>query len=353
LRTPLPLAGIAAAALRLIDAETAHRTTVRLLAAGFGPRVRASCDPRLETSLAGLKFAHPLGLAAGFDKCAQCPDACLDLGFSFVEIGAVTPRPQPGEPRPRLFRLAEDRAVINRMGFNNDGLDAIAARLRARRKRGVVGANLGANKDSPDRIEDYCEGARRLAGLVDFFTINVSSPNTPGLRALQSRAALDELVSRVLAVRDAAALHAPVFLKIAPDLTDTDKSDIAATVRARGIDALIVSNTTIARLSALKSRHAAEGGGLSGAPLFAPSTALLREFFSLLKDDVPLVGVGGVFTARDVYRKILAGATLVELYTALIYEGPGLPARIVRELPAFLDADGFATVAEAVGAAAK
>lgn len=330
--------------------EDAHRLTVRMLKAGFGPKAQLE-TPRLAIDLAGLSFPNMLGLAAGFDKNAEAPDAMLDVGFGFVEVGAVTPRPQPGNDRPRVFRLRADAGVINRYGFNNDGLEAVAARLNARARRGIVGVNLGANKDSADRIEDYVAGVKALAGLVDFYTVNISSPNTPGLRALQGKDALVDLMTRVLAARDEADTHAPVFLKIAPDLTDEDKADIAATAKELSLDGLIVSNTTLDRPASLRSTDAGQAGGLSGRPLFAPSTKLLREFYAALGPAIPLVGVGGVFSARDAYEKILSGARLVQLYTALIYEGPGLPQRILKELPGFLDADGFQTVAEAVGAA--
>ncbi|MEE2690466.1 MAG: quinone-dependent dihydroorotate dehydrogenase [Pseudomonadota bacterium] len=351
MRAPLYLADAAARAMRFVDPERAHALTVKAMASGVGPRARLAPDPRLKTVVAGVEFPNPLGLAAGFDKNAQVPDAMLALGFGFVEVGAVTPKPQPGNDRPRVFRLREDLAVINRYGFNNDGLDRIAERLRSRRRlKGIVGVNLGANKDSADRVEDYVAGVRRLERLVDFYTVNISSPNTPGLRALQDRAALDDLLARVLAARDGLQRKAPVFLKVAPDLADADKADIAASARAAKLDALIVSNTTIERPSSLSSPYASEKGGLSGAPLFAPSTALLREFRQALAGEVPLVGVGGVSSAREAYVKILAGASLVQLYTALVFHGPGLVAQIVGELPGFLQADGFASVAEAVGA---
>lgn len=352
MKTPLWLAELGAKAMGAVDAETAHHLTIRMLKDGFGPKVELN-TPRLAIQVAGLSFPNPLGLAAGFDKNAEAPDAALDMGFGFVEVGAVTPRPQPGNDRPRVFRLRADAAVINRYGFNNEGLDAVAARLKARARRGVVGVNLGANKDSEDRAEDYVKGVRALAGLVDFFTVNISSPNTPGLRALQGKASLEALMRRVLAARDEAAAGTPVFLKIAPDLADEDKADIADVAKALALDALIISNTTITRAANLRSANAQEKGGLSGAPLFAMSTALLREFYAALGGDVPLIGVGGVSSARDAYEKILAGAALVQLYTALVYEGPGLPSRILRELPMFLDADGFATVAEAVGAGGR
>jgi dihydroorotate dehydrogenase len=337
-------------AVRVLDAEDAHRATVRFMASPLAPRFHVRSDPVLRTRVAGIDFPNPLGLAAGFDKNAEVPDAMLRLGFGFVEVGAVTPHPQPGNDRPRVFRLVEDEAVINRYGFNNDGLDAIAARLRKRRRRGVVGINLGANKDSADRIEDYATGVRRLSGLVDFYTVNISSPNTPGLRALQDRKALDELLARVIAARDAAKHKTPLFLKVAPDLSDADKADIAGAVVDHRIDALIVSNTTIARAATLRSRFASEKGGLSGKPLFLPSTALLREFYKVLKGRAPLIGVGGVSSLDEAYVKIRAGASLVQLYTGLIFKGPRLIADIVEGLPARLRADGFTKVDEAVGA---
>ncbi len=351
MNTPLFLAELGAKAMGALDAETAHHLTVRMLKAGFGPKV-ALDTPRLAAKVAGLSFPNPLGLAAGFDKNAEAPDAALDMGFGFVEVGAVTPRPQPGNPRPRVFRLRADAGVINRYGFNNDGLDAVAARLKARERRGIAGVNLGANKNSEDRTEDYVKGVKALAGLVDFFTVNISSPNTPGLRALQGKASLEELMRRVITARDEAAAGTPVFLKIAPDLADEDKADIADVARVMKLDALIVSNTTITRAPNLRSDKASEKGGLSGKPLFAMSTALLREFYGVIGNDIPLIGVGGVSTARDAYEKILAGASLVQLYTALVYEGPGLPLRILKELPSFLDADGFGQIGEAVGAGA-
>jgi dihydroorotate dehydrogenase len=343
-------ANLGARALRLLDAETAHRAAVRLMASPLAPTFAVDADPMLAIRVAGLDFAHPLGLAAGFDKNAEAADRLFRLGFSFVEIGAVTPQPQPGNPRPRVFRLPEDEAVINRYGFNSDGLVRVAARLSRRRRAGIVGANLGANKNSADRAADYAAGVRALAGLVDFCTVNVSSPNTPGLRALQDKASLEALLSRVLAARAQSPAKMAVFLKVAPDLTDADKSDIVAAIGARPIDGLIVANTTIARPAALKGAHAAEAGGLSGRPLFAPSTALLREFHAALKGRTPLIGVGGVSSAADAYAKIRAGASLVQLYTALIYRGPSLAADIVRALPGLLRADGFSSLADAVGA---
>ncbi|HNS86409.1 MAG TPA: quinone-dependent dihydroorotate dehydrogenase [Parvularculaceae bacterium] len=338
-----------AKAMRLLDPEAAHRATVAMMASPFAPSFHVHADPMLATRVAGLDFSNPLGLAAGFDKNAEVPNAMLRLGFGFVEVGAATPRPQAGNERPRIFRLIEDEAVINRYGFNNDGLEKIAARLRRRRRIGIVGVNLGANKDSDDRIEDFVTGVKGLEGLVDFYTVNISSPNTPGLRALQDKAALIGLLSRVVKARDALAVKAPIFLKVAPDLADADKADIAGAALEQKIDALIISNTTIARPEWLKSANAPEKGGLSGKPLFLPSTELLAEFHSTLKRKIPLIGVGGVSSAEDALAKIRAGASLVQLYTALIYQGPGLIPTIIERLPALLKAEGFSSLGEAVG----
>ena len=345
------MADFGARAMTRLDPERAHNLTVKLMAAGMGPVLPRSrrAAPALSTVVAGISFPNPLGLAAGFDKNAEAYRAMLRLGFGFAEVGAVTPRPQPGNDRPRVFRLREDRAVINRYGFNNVGVERVAARL-PRRRPGVVGVNLGANKDSADRVEDFVIGLRRLDGRADFFTINISSPNTPGLRALQDKASLDDLLKRVCAARDAMTDPAPLFLKIAPDLTDEDKADIAQSLQASAVDGLIVSNTTVVRPESLISADAAQSGGLSGAPLFAPSTALLKEFHQTLAGEKPLIGVGGVSSGRDAYEKILAGADLVQLYTALIYEGPGLVARILQDLEEMSRSDGFSTISDAVGA---
>lgn len=334
------------ALLRLLPPETAHSATIRAtrIAAPFlGPP--PADDPRLAMEAFGLRFANPIGLAAGFDKDAQVPDAMLRFGFGFVECGTVTPRPQPGNPRPRLFRLSADRAVVNRMGFNNAGMDAAAARLAARPRTGIVGINIGANKDSTDRIADYVAGFVRLAPLADYVTVNVSSPNTPGLRGLQDRAALERLLGDLLAARVRGGLAVPVLLKIAPDLDLQALDDIAAV--ARGIDGIVVSNTTVARPATLKSAQAKEAGGLSGVPLFALSTEVLRQMRR--RTPLPLIGVGGIASGADAYAKIRAGASLVQLYTALAFEGPGLVPRIKRELLACLDRDGFAHLRDAVG----
>jgi dihydroorotate dehydrogenase len=345
---------IATGGLRVLDAETAHGVTVGLLRAGLGPRAARGGQPRLAVKLCGLELNNPVGLAAGFDKNAETPDAMLDAGFGFVECGTVTPLAQAGNPRPRLFRLSQDRAVINRLGFNNLGLEAFAARLAARPRRGVVGANIGANKDSTDRIGDYVVGLRRLWGLADYFSVNISSPNTPGLRALQTRAALAELLGRLdEARRDLTSQSGrhPVFLKVAPDLAEDEIEAIVEASIAHGLDALIVGNTSLSRPEVLRSPLKDEAGGLSGAPLAPLSTRVLGQFHQAATGRIVLIGVGGIASGADAYARIRAGASAVQLYSAMVYEGPGLVARIRRDLDAHLAADGFASVAEAVGTA--
>ncbi len=339
---------LAARALHVLDPEDAHRAALLGLKLGLGPRDIGPDDPILSTTLAGLTLPNCVGLAAGFDKDAQVPDAMLGAGFGFVECGTVTPLPQAGNPRPRLFRLSPDRAVVNRMGFNNQGLEAYVGRLAARRRRGVVGANIGANKDAPDRVADYVTGLQRVAGVCDYVTVNVSSPNTPGLRALQTRAALDELLGRLAEVRATMPARPPVFLKVAPDLDADEPAEITAAVRRHGFDGIIVSNTTVERPSTLRSPHAGETGGLSGAPLLEPSTTMLRAFRQA-DATLPLIGVGGISSGADAYAKIRAGADAVQLYSALVYAGPGLVKRIKRDLAALLRADDFVTVADARG----
>lgn len=339
---------VAGPLLRRLDPETAHRLAIKALKAGLAGRATAPDDRRLAVRAFGRDFPNPVGLAAGFDKNAEAMDALLGLGFGFVEVGGVTPRPQPGNPRPRVFRLPEDDAVINRMGFNNDGLEAVAARLKARRTTGpgLLAVNLGKNKDTEDAASDYEKGATAFAPLADLLVINVSSPNTPGLRALQGKEPLVEIIRRTRA----RCGTTPLLLKIAPDLTAEDEVDICAVARAEGLDGLVVSNTTLARPDRLRGAARRETGGLSGKPLFQPSTALLRRVYARTEGAIPLVGVGGIDCGADAYAKIRAGATLVQLYTALIYHGPGLVRRIKAELLACLDRDGFASVAEAVGA---
>ncbi|MGD9665481.1 MAG: quinone-dependent dihydroorotate dehydrogenase [Novosphingobium sp.] len=338
----------------LLDPERAHRLAITALRLGGTRKIPVS-DPRLQTSVAGITFPNPIGMAAGFDKDGEVPDALLGLGFGFVEAGSITPLPQAGNPKPRLFRLTEDRAVINRMGFNNGGSEAAAARFAARQgKSGVVGINIGANKDSADRIADYAIMARLMAPFATYLAVNVSSPNTPGLRALQDESALAALLDAVVAARDdscrASAKAPPVFLKVAPDLEPADIDAIARIAIEKRLGALIVSNTTISR-PPLLSAHAGEAGGLSGAPLRDLAQQRLIDFHKATGGAIPLIGVGGIATANDAWARIRAGASLVQLYSAMVYEGPGLPRRIAKGLVQLMERDGFATIAEAVGTA--
>jgi dihydroorotate dehydrogenase len=339
---------LATRALRALDPEDAHGAAILGLKAGLGPKAPAA-DPALMIELAGLSLPNPVGLAAGFDKNAEVPGAMLAAGFGFVECGTVTPRPQRGNPRPRLFRLTEDGAVINRMGFNNAGVERFARRL-GKRPEGVVGANIGANKDSEDRIGDYVTGLQRLWGLADYFTVNVSSPNTPGLRALQTGEALTELLGRVSETRLHLPGHAPLFLKVAPDLDEAEVETIADTVAGFGFEGVIVGNSTLSRPEGLKSRWRGEAGGLSGAPLMGLATRVLRQFHEAAHGRFVLIGVGGVASGVDAYAKIRAGARAVQLYSALAFQGPELVTAIRRDLVARLRADGFSTLTEAAGA---
>ena len=338
--------------LRLLPPETAHRLAVRALAWGLAPLPKRRDFALLKTRLWGRDFASPIGLAAGFDKDAEVIDGLLALGFDFVEAGTVTPLPQKGNPKPRLFRLTEDRALINRLGFNSGGLDAFAARLAGRRRRGWVGVNIGVNKDSADPIADYVAGLEALHDRAAYIAVNVSSPNTPGLREFQMRDALATLVRTLMETRakltpeDRRPL--PLLIKIAPDLDESAIADIAVVALELGLDGMIISNTTIAR-GGLESPQKDEAGGLSGAPLFARSTSLLAAMFRVTEGRVPLIGVGGVASGADAYAKIRAGASLVQLYTALIYHGPGLVDSIKADLAARLKADGFTHIADAVG----
>ena len=342
------LSDLGAGLLRRLDAETAHGLAIRALQIAPLP-TPAPDDPVLRTSVAGLSLPNPVGLAAGLDKNGEALGGLGRLGFGFVECGSVTPLAQPGNQKPRLFRLSEDRAVINRMGFNNLGLEAFAARLERRPRSVVVGANLGANKDTQDKAADYVSGLRRLRGLSDYVTVNVSSPNTPGLRALQGRAALDDLLGRLNQARGGD--RTPVFLKIAPDLSGDEVGLIVEASLDHAIDALIVSNTTLDRPGTLRSAHRAEAGGLSGAPLKARAAAALQAAAEASSGRLPLIAVGGIDSGAEAYARIRAGACAVQLYSALIYEGPGLVGRMKRELAARLRADGFSSVAEAASAA--
>ncbi len=338
--------------VKTLPPEAAHNAALRALSFGLGPKHNCNHGV-LKTEIAGLSLPNPVGLAAGFDKDAQVPDAMLAAGFGFVECGSVTPLPQAGNPRPRLFRLPEDQAVINRMGFNNRGLDNFAKNLRARQDRpGIVGANLGANKDSTDRAADYITGLAALWGLADYFTINVSSPNTPGLRDLQGGEALEDLLGRISEARQNLTgdqPSPPIFLKVAPDLDFAQIERITEQARTYGMSGIIVSNTTIARPAHLKSAHKTETGGLSGKPLMRPSTRILAEFYAASGGHIPLIGVGGIANGGDAYIKIRAGASAVQLYSALVYKGPSLAAEICDDLAARLKADGFGSVSEAVG----
>lgn len=340
------------ALLRRLDPERAHRLSIKALATGLVPADPAPRDPALAVDAFGLSFPNPLGMAAGFDKDAEVPGPLLKLGFGFVEIGTVTPLAQPGNPRPRVFRLRQDRALINRLGFNNGGHAAAHERLAARRFAGIVGVNLGANKVTHDRVDDYVRGIRAFADVADYFTINISSPNTPGLRDLQGAEALDELLARVLTARAEMAeigRRVPLLVKVAPDLDDAGIDAIAAAALKHAVDGLIVSNTTIARPPLKDARTAEETGGLSGRPLFDPSTVVLAKVAERIDGRMPLIGVGGVSSGETAFAKIAAGASLVQLYTGLVYEGGPLVGRILRHLAAEVHRRGMSSIAEAVG----
>ncbi|MCB1445197.1 MAG: quinone-dependent dihydroorotate dehydrogenase [Rhizobiaceae bacterium] len=342
------------AGLFRLDPEAAHGLSIGALKAGLAPRARLAPDPRLAVDVAGLHVPNPLGLAAGYDKNAEVPDALLGLGFGFVEIGTVTPRPQPGNPRPRLFRLAADEAVVNRFGFNSEGHASALRRLTARHgRRGIVGVNIGANKDAADRIADYVAGIRAFSGIAGYFTANISSPNTPGLRDLQARDSLRALLAAVLAARDEEAIRigrkAPVFLKIAPDLTEEGLDDVADEIRASTLDGLIVSNTTLSRAGLTDGEQAKEAGGMSGKPLFERATIVLAKMRRRLGGNLPIIGVGGVHSPETAAEKIRAGADLVQLYSSMVYEGPGLPARILRGLSAVCDAEKLGSIRDLRG----
>jgi dihydroorotate dehydrogenase len=334
--------------------EVASELTLRALKAGMGwlmvDRAAEEPDPpMLGQRLWDLAFPNPIGLAAGCDKDGHVAQAIRRFGFGFVEIGTVTPRPQPGNAKPRVFRLDKDQAIVNRMGFNSSGLDAVIGRLSRRPHTGIVGINLGVNRDTRDAAADYAEGIRRVAGLADYLVVNISSPNTPGLRDLQRRTILESLLRPLLHMRDEVAGRVPLLVKIAPDLSPAEREDIASVALGTGIDGLVVSNTTVDRPAGLVSRNAQQAGGLSGRPLFAASTALLSDMYRLTRGQLPLIGVGGVASASDAYAKILAGAHLVQLYTALVFAGPHLVSQIKKGLADLLRRDGFASIAEAIG----
>lgn len=342
--------------LRRLPAEAARDLTLLALQAGLGRwmtdrEAGAPDPPLLRQQLWGIDFPNPLGLAAGYDKDARVAEAALRLGFGFVEIGTVTPRPQPGNPKPRVFRLEQDQAIINRMGFNSEGLAAVVDRLSRHPPSGIVGVNLGKNRDSTDAAADYVEGIRRAARVADYLVVNISSPNTPGLRELQRRANLEALLRTLLRARQDGGCRVPLLVKIAPDLTSAEREDVASVALQAGIDGLIVSNTMVDRPVGLASRHAQQAGGLSGRPLFAPSTAVLSEMYRLTGGLLPLIGVGGIANASDAYTKIRAGASLVQLYTALVFTGPRLVCRIKKDLADLLRRDGFTSISQAVGTA--
>jgi len=338
--------------LFLLDPEAAHGLSIKGLKTGLVPACAAPADPRLAQTVAGLSFANPIGLAAGYDKNAEVPEALLRLGFGFTEIGTVTPKPQAGNDKPRIFRLVEDEAVINRLGFNNEGHQAALQRLKSCARSAMIGVNIGANKDSADRIADYVTGIRTFYGVARYFTANISSPNTPGLRDLQARESLSALLSAVLAARDEearkAGIRVPVFLKIAPDLTEEGMDDIAAVALDHALDGLIVSNTTLSR-EGLRDQQAKESGGLSGKPLFEKSTIVLAKMRKRVGADLPIIGVGGVSSAETAAEKIRAGANLVQLYSCMVYEGPALPGKIVRGLSTLCDREKLASISDIRG----
>jgi dihydroorotate dehydrogenase len=336
--------------LHRFDPETAHSMALTALRFGLAPTIGTVTSTRLRTTLAGMTLANPVGLAAGFDKNATALRPLSRAGFGFIEVGAATPRPQPGNPKPRLFRLTEDRAVINRFGFNNDGMQAIAARLAERPRDAVIGLNLGANKDSDNRAGDFATVLATCAAHLDFATVNVSSPNTEKLRDLQGKDALSALLAGVMETRNALDRPIPIFLTIAPDLSDAEIADVAEVALSSGIDGLIATNTTLDR-DGLSSAHRDEKGGLSGRPLFEKSTRALAQLYRATEGKLPIIGVGGIASAEDAYAKIKAGASAVQLYSALTYEGLSLVPRIAQGLDDLLKRDGYKTVAEAVGTA--
>src|SRR6056300_111469 len=336
------------AALHKFDPETSHGLSIAALKSGLAPLSGQVTSSRLATTIAGLDLPNPIGLAAGYDKNAEVIAPLTKAGFGFIEVGAATPRPQPGNPKPRLFRLIQDQAAINRFGFNNQGMEAIGARLAARPNTGIVGLNLGANKDSSDRAADFALVLAHCGPYLDFATVNVSSPNTEKLRDLQGKDALGALLNGVLATNAGLSTPIPIFLKIAPDLTPDEIADIADVAREIGISGIIATNTTLSR-EGLTSKDRGEQGGLSGAPLFEKSTRVLAQLSQLCGPDIPLIGVGGVSTAAQAYEKIRAGASAVQLYTALVYGGLSMVSDIAKGLDALLERDGFANVADAVG----
>ncbi|XP_074646532.1 dihydroorotate dehydrogenase (quinone), mitochondrial-like isoform X5 [Tubulanus polymorphus] len=345
--------------LRMFDAETTHSVAIKASKYGLVPRMKSEDHASLKTTVLGLQFDNPVGLAAGFDKQGEAVKGLYKMGFGFVEVGSITPNPQDGNPKPRVFRLKEDQAIINRYGFNSDGHEVVYDRLKSLREDegqsgGILGVNLGKNKTTLDSAEDYVKGVKKFGELSDYLVINISSPNTPGLRALQGRKQLQELISKVVKARNelSCAKKPPLLIKIAPDLTEQDQIDIAAVVSQKqcGVSGLIISNTTVSRPESLKSKHKTETGGLSGQPLKEISTEVIKNMYSLTKGELPIIGVGGICCGADAYDKIRAGASLVQLYSALAYDGPPVINKIKRELREILQKEGFVSVADAVGA---
>ena len=335
-------------ALQKLNPETAHGLAIKAMQLGLAPKITPPTSPRLRTRIGSLELPNPVGLAAGFDKNAQALSGLLGSGFGFIEVGAATPLPQPGNPKPRLFRLTEDSAAINRFGFNNDGMEQIAARLKNRPQKGVIGLNLGANKTSADRAADFAKVLSCCGEHIDFATVNVSSPNTEKLRDLQGKAALSALLAGVNEARDKLAQPIPVFLKIAPDLNADELADVAEVAAAQNIAAVIATNTTLSR-DGLHSPHRGKAGGLSGAPLFEKSTRVLAQLSQLMGPNVTLIGVGGVRSGADAYAKIRAGASAVQLYTGLVFGGVSLAAKIATDLDQLLEKDGFDSLEKAIG----
>ncbi|USG60771.1 quinone-dependent dihydroorotate dehydrogenase [Sneathiella marina] len=336
-----------------LDAEDAHNLSIKALKSGLLPAVKSEPDPILQSNVFGLDFPTPIGLSAGYDKNAEVLDPLAQLGFGFIEAGSVTPFAQAGNPKPRIFRMRADNAIVNRLGFNNQGLDVAAANFSSRKSPGIVGANLGANKDSTDRMHDYVLGMQKLAPLADYVTVNISSPNTPGLRSLHGKEELEELLGRLHETRNdlvSGGLRSfPILLKIAPDLTDDDKADIAAAALEYSLDGLIISNTTISRPHSLQSKHAVEAGGLSGTPLKSISLSVLKDMYRATSGKIPLIGVGGIETAEDALMRIKAGASLLQLYTAMVYRGPYVAHDIGKGVAKLLRKQGYSSITESVG----
>lgn len=349
---------VAVPLVQLIDPEIAHRLAIKVLKYGLVPKQKAEDPSLLRTSVLGLQFKNPIGMAAGFDKQGEAVEALHEIGFSFVEIGSVTPKPQSGNPKPRVFRLPEDNAVVNRYGFNSDGHDVVWERLRRLRENknftGVLGVNLGKNKETEDATQDYIDGIKRFMDVADYFVINVSSPNTPGLRSLQNKRNLQELLTRINTARETAGSKQPLLLKLAPDLSDSERQDVADVVlnKKSKVDGLILCNTTITRPNLINSNKE-ESGGLSGAPLTNISTAMISDMYRRTRGNIPIIGVGGIFSGADVYVKIRAGASLVQLYTSYIYNGPPIVGKIKKELCEILETNGFSSVTDAIGKDAK